>query len=144
MQTTALFQNVFKFCTFLPKFSIIFDLFLKNHTHMPLLSKIGPVSSFLLVLVRRYFLVALLRISSFSCSFQAFLFPAFKVQSSMVLWSMVNHYLLVLSLRYLIHVPLDYLVKTSPLPALLTKRHLEILYVGIQRFSSIFLAIPDV
>ena len=37
-----------------------------------------------------HFLVALLRISSFSCSFQAFLFPAIKMQSSMVLWVMVN------------------------------------------------------
>ena len=37
MQSPALFQNIFKFCTFLPKFSNIFPFFalffLKNRTH---------------------------------------------------------------------------------------------------------------
>ena len=36
------------------------------------------------------FLVALLRIFSFSCLFPAFSFPAINLQSSMVLWAMVN------------------------------------------------------
>ena len=36
MREVALFQNIFKFCTFLPKFSNIlpfFSLFLKNRMH---------------------------------------------------------------------------------------------------------------
>lgn len=41
--------------------------------------------SFVLVFVLRYFLVGLIRISSFSCLFQAFLFSEIKIQSSIVL-----------------------------------------------------------
>ena len=57
-------------------------------------------------------------------------------------WSTINT--LALLLRYWIHVPLDYLKKTSSSPALLTNRYLEIHCVGILRFSPIFLGFPGV
>ena len=41
MQSRAFFQNIFKFCTFLPKFSNILPFCWKN-APLPLLSGIGP------------------------------------------------------------------------------------------------------
>ena len=48
MQSSALFENIFKFCTFLPKFSNILPLFsiylpfFSKIAPMPFLSRIGP------------------------------------------------------------------------------------------------------
>ena len=44
----------------------------------------------------------------------------------------------------LIHMPLNYLKKTSSSSALLTNRYLGIHYVGLQIFSNIFFGFPGV
>ena len=44
-QAASRFQNIFKFCTFLPKLANIipfFTVFFKKVIHMPLLSRIDP------------------------------------------------------------------------------------------------------
>ena len=51
--------------------------------------------------VLRYFLVALLRISFFSYLFQEFLFLSIKMQSSMVLWAMVNSWSISIAVKIL-------------------------------------------
>ena len=88
-------------------------------------------------------MVTALRVSSFSCSSKHFYSQQLKYNLPWFYgpWSTTDPSLLLL--RNWIHVPLDYMKKMS-LSALLTNRYLEILYVGIQRFSPIFLGIPGV
>ena len=90
---------------------------------------------FHLFFILRYFLVALLRIYSFSCLFFAF---------SCIFYGFIGHGQLLIRQYCRIHFPLDYLKKTSLLPSLLTNRYLKILYISTQIFSPIFLGIPGV
>ena len=99
--------------------------------------------SFLLLLHTKIFSGSIVKNFLLSFLFQAFLFRAIKMQSSMVLWAMVNHW--PISIVKILNICSARLFEEElSFPALLINRYLELLYVGIQRFSPICLGIPGV